>query len=202
MAWRMAGNYTASCSCNVICPCPVDGTPSDPKGKGECRGVAVFHIDQGESDGVDLSGVNFGLVNYFPSNLTAGNWKIGVVVDEGASDQQLEALGKILSGEQGGPFADFVPLIGENLGLQRGKLALSGTGGSIGGMSEFTFEPTIGPDGSPTTVKNAMFGFAPEYTIGRTSGRSEVMGIGFDGNYGESARFDYSSESVDVHARA
>jgi hypothetical protein len=117
MAWQMEGDYIASCSCNVVCPCPHDGTPSDQSGKGECRGVAVFHVDSGNLDDTDVSGVTFAFVNFFPANITAGNWKVGVVVDEAASDAQTEAIGKILSGGEGGPFADFAPLVGENLGL-------------------------------------------------------------------------------------
>lgn len=199
MAWTMSGEYVASCSCDLICPCPVDGRPTSTAG--DCSGVALFHIDAGDKDGVDLSGVNFAFVNYFPSNITAGNWKVGVVVDEGASGSQTDALGQILSGAAGGPFADFAPLIGENLGLERAKVALSATGGSIGGMSEFTYEQIAGGDGSPTQVSNGMFAFANPYKIGRTSGHSNVLGVEFDGRYGESAHFEYSSESHE-HTRA
>lgn len=201
MAWRMEGDYIASCSCNVVCPCPVDGTPTDPNGKGECRGVAVFHVDSGKLDDTDLSGVNFAFVNFFPANITAGNWKVGVVVDDGAAEAQTAAIGKILSGEVGGPFAEFAPLIAENLGLERAKVGFSAAGGSIGGMSDFTWEPFHGQDGSPTTVKNGAFAFAPEFAIGRTKGKSKVFGLEFDGNYGESAHFSYSSEGHE-HVRA
>lgn len=200
MGWSINGNYVASCSCAVICPCPVDGRPNDPNG--ECRGVALFHIASGNSDGLDLSGVDFAFVNFFPSNITAGNWKVGVVADESASDEQVEALGKILSGEVGGPFAEFTPLIGENLGVERAKIAVSGDAGSVSGGSDFTFEPFTGPDGSPTSVSGAMFAFAPTYEIGRTSGHSDVLGISFDGDYGERANFEYSSEVTEGHARA
>jgi hypothetical protein len=48
MAWRISGTYVASCSCNLICPCPADGPPTSPDGK--CRGVAVFHIANGNLD--------------------------------------------------------------------------------------------------------------------------------------------------------
>jgi hypothetical protein len=195
MAWRIEGDYIASCSCNVVCPCPVDGTPNDPNGKGECRGVAVFHVDSGNLDDTDVSGVSFGLVSYFPSNLSAGNWKLGVLVDDGATDVQTAAIGKILSGEVGGPFADFAALVGENLGLERATLSLSAGGGSIGDKSTFTWEPFQGQDGSPTTVKNGPFAFAPEFTIGRTKGKSNVFGVEFESNYGEAAHFSYSSES-------
>jgi hypothetical protein len=140
-------------------------------------------------------------VNFFPANITAGNWKVGVVVDEAASDAQTEAIGKILSGGEGGPFADFAPLVAENLGLERAKVSLSADGGSIGEMADYTWEPFHGADGSPTTVKNGAFGFAPEFAIGRTKGTSTAFGLDFTANYGESAHFTYSSESHD-HVRA
>src|SRR5919198_1093282 len=107
MAWRIAGSYAASCSCNLICPCPVDGTPTGP-GE-ECKGFLVFSVREGNLDDTDLSGVNFALYNHFPSNLTAGNWKVAIVVDEGASSAQTQAIERIVSGQEGGPFGDFGP---------------------------------------------------------------------------------------------
>jgi hypothetical protein len=201
MAWRMEGDYIASCSCNVVCPCPFDGIPTDPNGKGECRGVAVFHVESGNLDDTDVSGVNFALVNFFPANISAGNWKLGVVVDDGASEAQTAAVGKILSGEVGGPFADFAPLVGENLGLERAKVGFTADRGSIGGMSDFTWEPFLGADGSPSTVKIGALAFAPEFAIGRTKGKNNALGMEFDSNYGESAHFSYSSEGHE-HLRA
>ena len=93
MAWTMSGTYVANCSCQLICPCPVDNPPTGPDG--QCRGVAVFDIARGELDEVDLSGVTFAFCNLFPSNLSAGNWKVGVVIDEAASDEQAAAIERI-----------------------------------------------------------------------------------------------------------
>ena len=63
MSWEMSGEYVASCSCQLICPCPVDGPPTGPNG--ECRGVAVFQIANGTLDDTDLSGVAFALTGPF-----------------------------------------------------------------------------------------------------------------------------------------
>lgn len=204
MAYRIAGTYVASCSCEQICPCPVDQRPNDPNGNGECRGVAAFAIREGNLDDVDLSGVNFALYNFFPSNITAGNWKVAVVVDDGASDEQAEAIGRILSGEEGGPFGEFAPLIGENLGLERAAVTVSDGGrASVGELADYSFEAFTGPDGSPTTVRGAMFGFAPEYRIGKTSGRATGFGLDFEPAYGESAEFEFSTEATGaIHPRA
>jgi hypothetical protein len=203
MPYRIAGTYTAVCDCRNICPCPVDGTPTGPND--QCMGVAIFSIADGDLDGTDLGGVSFALYNHFPANLSSGNWKVGIVIDEGASDAQAEAVGRIMSGDEGGPFAEFAPLIADFAGIERAKVSLQNGNGSVEGKSQFTFEPFTGADGSPTTVHGAMFGFAPAYTIGKSSGTSNAFGLSFtaDGNYGEHADFEFSSEAVgEVHPRA
>lgn len=199
MAYRIAGTYIAACDCSLVCPCPTDGPPTGKDG--QCHGSIVFGVREGNLGDTDLSGVNFALFNHFPSNLTAGNWKLAIVVDDDASDAQAQALERIVSGEEGGPFGDFAALVGELVGMERAPVRLSGGSASVGDTTEFTFEPSRGGDGSPTTVKNAMFGFAPEYQIGKASGRSTAFGIGFDASYGESAEYEFSSEATDVHLR-
>jgi hypothetical protein len=203
MAWRIAGTYVASCSCNLICPCPTDNPPISPDG--QCRGVAVFHIAEGNIDDTDLSGVDVGLVNLFPSNLTAGNWKLGVVVDDGASDDQASALERIFHGDEGGPFADFAPLVGDWLGMERAPVTFSDgdrPAASIGDSS-WTFEPLAGPEGSgaQTTVKSAAFGFAPEFRVGHATGHHSALGIEFDAIYGETADYEFASEMAEGAAR-
>ena len=74
MAWRISGTYIATCNCNSLCPCPVDGPPTSEDG--QCRGIGVFHVADGNLDDADLSGVDVALINHFPSNLTSGGWKL------------------------------------------------------------------------------------------------------------------------------
>jgi len=199
MAWRISGTYVATCSCQLVCPCPVDNPPTTPDG--QCRGVGVFHVAEGNIDDTDLSGVNLCLVNLFPSNLTAGNWRLGIVVDEGATDDQASAIERIIKGEEGGPFADFAALTSEWLGMERGSVTFSDgdrPSASVSGV-DFAFEPLPGPEGSgaQTTVSNAAFGFAPEYRIGKSSGHFNVMGQEFDAIYGETADYEFASEMAE-----
>lgn len=198
MSWEMSGKYVGNCSCQLICPCPVDGVPTGPNG--ECRGVNVFHIASGKLDETDLSGVDFVFCNWFPSNLTAGGWKVGVVIDVAASESQARALETILHGEAGGPFGDLAALFGEWLGVERASVTFSDgetPSASVPGHVNFTFEPLPGPDGGVTTIKNAMFGFAPEFLIGKAPGHSDLFGLDFDGVYGESADFTFASEMAE-----
>jgi hypothetical protein len=196
MAWRISGTYVAGCTCHLLCPCPVDAPPTSDDG--QCHGVGVFSIADGNLDDTDLSGVNLCLVNLFPSNLTSGNWKLGIVVDEGASEEQANALERIVKGEEGGVFEQFAALTDEWLGMERGPVTFSNgdtPSASIGG-DPMTFEPLPGPEGSnaQTTVKNAMFGFAEEFRVGRAPGKVSVFGMDFETIYGESADYEFSSE--------
>jgi hypothetical protein len=197
MAWNMSGTYAASCSCRLICPCPVDGKPTGPGD--ECHGTGVFHVASGSLDEVDLSGVNVALVNHFPSNISSGNIRVGIVVDESASDEQSSALERIFKGEEGGPFGELSALYGDWLGTERGTLSFSGGDRPSFGVGDatVTFEPLEAPDGSHTTVKGAAFGFAPEFRVGRGAGHVSALGVEYDGEYGETADFEFSSEQAE-----
>ena len=203
MAWSISGNYLASCSCEVLCGCAVDGKPRDRQGNTQCRGLAVFHVANGRLDDVDLSGVDFVFYNLFPANLTAGDWKVGLVIDSTATDEQVDSLERILTGREGGAFGDLSQFFGEYLGVQRAAVSISDgqkPTATVEGFSTVAFEPLLGPDGAPTTVKNAMFGFAPEFAVGRGVGHSDAFGLAFDGSYGEAADYEFSSEPATAAA--
>jgi len=194
MAYRIASIYVIHCSCHLLCPCSIDGPPTSPDG--QCDAASVFHVESGNSNGTDLSGVDFALYFHLPANLTAGNWTVGLVVDDGASDEQAQAVERIVSGQEGGPFAEFVPLISEVQPLRRASVTFSGgdePSASIEGEAEIRFEPFRAPDGTPTTVSNAMLAFAPTYTIGKGSGRGHSIRGSYEPVYGESAAFEYAS---------
>jgi len=197
MTYTISGQYLAACSCAVVCGCSVDAQPRDARGGTECRGMAAFHIAEGRLDDTDLAGVDFAFYNLFPSHLTAGDWKVGVVIDSAASEAQADAVGRILAGEEGGALGELAQFIGEFLGTERGEVSI-GDGENpsvdVAGHTRLTYEPLLGADGSPTTVKNAMFGFSPEYGIGRADGTSSAFGLTFDADYGEKADFVFSSE--------
>ncbi|MFI0450320.1 DUF1326 domain-containing protein [Actinomadura sp. 6N118] len=200
MAYTISGNYLASCSCVLVCGCAMDAQPRDAQGDEQCRGTAVFHIADGHLGDVDLSGVDFAFYNYFPSHLTAGDWKLGLVVDSDAGEEQADAVERILTGREGGPFGELSQFFGEYLGMRRAQISL--TDGDkpaleIEGLSEIRYEPLTGPDGNPTTVKNAQFGFAPEFEIGRTEGHSDAFDLGFGPEYGERGEYTFSTEQTE-----
>jgi hypothetical protein len=194
MAYRIVGNYVLSCNCRQTCPCSFDVPPTAPDGI--CHIGLVFGVEEGNLDDLDLAGANFALYLDIRNKVSAGGWKVGLVVHEGASDEQASAIERIVSGSEGGPFGDLSGLIGEFLGTERASVQISNgqaPRASVGGKTEIEFEAYTGPDGNPTTVKNAMFGFAPEYKIGRGKGRSSAFGMEYEAEYGEAAAYEFAS---------
>ena len=53
-----------------------------------------------------------------PPLMADGAWRVGVVMDAAASQEQAEKLGAVFAGQLGGPMARLGPLISEMLGVQ------------------------------------------------------------------------------------
>src|SRR5436305_8082028 len=107
MACGLAGTYVAHCDCKQVCPCAFDGPPTGRDG--QCRGLLVHEVKEGNLDDIDLSGVKVAMAYMAPSNISAGGLKVGIVVDSGASDEQTDALARIFQGDAGGMFGEFKP---------------------------------------------------------------------------------------------
>jgi len=196
MAHRIKGEWLATCSCQILCPCPVDGPPSGKDG--HCRGSGVFHITEGDADGQDLSGVTIAMVYHSPSNFSSGNLQMGIVVDPGVDDAKAGAIEKIFKGEDGGVFAQFVPLIGEWLGMERAPVSYEGGSAQKRtakiGNNALEVEGFVGGDGKPTIIQNAMMAWRAEgYEPGKASGKFSHLGVEYDSIYGEFSEFEFAS---------
>lgn len=200
MAWMLKGRYVTTCTCTNVCPCSTASAPPDnPDGSSNCWGAGVFNVREGNLDDTDLSGMLVGLKVHFPEIVSNGNWQIAAVVDQSASEEQANAIERIFSGQVGGPFADMAGLVSQ-FSLERASLSYSDDSISIGGGS-LSYEALKGQDGSPTTMSNASFGFAPVFEVGNASGSLDVFGHTAPASYGEAADFEYS-DTIHEHVRA
>jgi len=117
MSWTLKGSYAETCSCELMCPCNLSfdhGATYD-----YCRATLAFQIREGEIEGTDVSGCKAVFIIDTPKVMTDGNWKLGVFIDDGATDEQAEKLTSVFTGQLGGPMEALAPLVGELLGVER-----------------------------------------------------------------------------------
>jgi hypothetical protein len=84
--------------------------------------------------------------------------------------------------------------------MERDPISFSGgdtPSATIGDATSIDFEPLPGPAGGHTTVKNAMFGFAPEFRVGKAPGKSDRFGLSYEPIYGETADYEFSTEQAE-----
>ena len=201
MSWSIEGRYFENCSCNVVCPCTASldlGADRD-----YCRAMLVFHVERGEVDGVELSDLSVAAVIDTPKVMAEGNWRLGVIIDDRASDEQAQALGGVFSGELGGPMAGLGPLVSEQLGVERLPIEFTESDGThavnIGGGAvdvEVQDIVSVGREDGKTAQLNNVFHPAGEtLTIAKaTRSHIDVLGVEFSsqGGSGFSAPFAWS----------
>jgi hypothetical protein len=115
--WQVSGEYFEACSCDSVCPCPTSGLAARPT-KGACDAGLVFNVERGQFGSTKLDGLTFAVLLHTPGPMIQGNWTVGLVVDERASQEQRDALTTIASGQGGGPMAALAPLIGSFGGVE------------------------------------------------------------------------------------
>jgi hypothetical protein len=199
MAWRLDGNYFESCSCEVPCPCTASlslGADYD-----RCKVVLVFNVRDGEVDGTDVSGLTVAAVADTPKVMTDGNWRLGVYIDENASDEQAQALGGVFSGQMGGPMEALGPLIGEQLGVERVPIEFTESNGNhsvkIGDSVDIAIEDIVPfgkEDGTPVRLEGVFHPANSTLTIAKAErAKVDAFGVQFEGKSGFSAPFSWAA---------
>jgi hypothetical protein len=116
--WQISGEYMETCNCTFLCPCMPSNMQAPPT-EGDCQAAIGMRIDKGEKDGIKLDGMSFIVMLHSPGIMAEGNITVGLIVDERASDKQLEAISAIATGAAGGPMAGLAPLVGKIAGVER-----------------------------------------------------------------------------------
>ncbi len=202
MAWRLDGTYFENCSCDMVCPCTTSGLTM-PADQERCRVVLAFHVDSGEVDGLDVSDKTVVVVADTPQVMSEGNWRVGVVMDASASEEQAAGLGAIFGGKAGGPMAGLAPLITEMLGMESAPIDYADDGrrhslkvGDIIDIEVEDFVPPQLPDGEVEHLTGMFHPANSTLTIARANrSRVSVFGLTFanEGKNGHSAPFSWAS---------
>lgn len=145
-SWRIKGHHAGSCNCVWACPCQFNANPD----KGNCEAVLAWEIDEGSFGDTPLDGVRFGFAVHWPGAIHEGNGTRQFVVDEGASDDQREALEALARGEHGGAYFEIFASVCPNdrdptvakIDLDVDRESRRGSF-SIAGLGESRIEPII-----------------------------------------------------------
>ncbi len=182
MAWNLRGSYVETCSCELMCPCNLSfdhGATYD-----FCRATLAFEIRDGEIEGTDIGGLNIVAIIDTPKVMTDGNWRLGVFVDERASDEQAEKLVQVFTGQLGGPMAGLAPLVGEVLGVERVPIEVVHDGlrhsVRIGDAVDFEIEDIVPygvETGEPVRFSGMFHPAGSDLTMAEAK-RSQINGFG------------------------
>jgi hypothetical protein len=190
MGWSLKGSYVETCSCELMCPCNLSfdhGATYD-----FCRVTLAFDIHEGDIDGADVGGLKVVLIADTPKVMTEGNWKLGVFVDEQASEEQEGKLVQVFSGQLGGPMAGLAPLVGEILGVQRARIEVEDDGlrhsVRVGDAIDFEIEDIVPfgiEDGRPIRFDGMFHPVGSDLTMAEAK-RSQIdaFGIRYEGKSG------------------
>jgi hypothetical protein len=182
MAWNIQGTYFENCNCDMVCPCSTSGL-TVAGDQDRCMVALAFHVDTGDADGVDLAGLNVCMLADAPAMMTDGDWKVVVLVDDKASEEQAQALGAIFGGQVGGPLADLAPLIGEVVGSGAARFEYVDDGFThhvgIGSMVDITVQDFVSPlDATGKGIRVSGVGFPADTLAAGTATTSTVDAYG------------------------
>jgi hypothetical protein len=190
VAWSLKGSYVETCSCELMCPCNLSldhGATYD-----FCRVTLVFDIREGEVDGTDIGGLKVALIADTPKVMSEGNWRLGVFIDDQASEEQGEKLVQVFSGQAGGPMAGLAPLVGEILGVERARIDVQDDGlrhsVRVGDAIDFEIEDIVPfgvETGEPIRFAGMFHPVASDLTMAEAKrSRINAFGIEYDGKTG------------------
>jgi hypothetical protein len=190
MSWNLTGSYAETCSCELMCPCNVSmdhGATYD-----FCRATLVFNLREGRVEGTEVAGRKVVLIADTPKVMTEGNWRLGVYVDDGASDEQFDKLVKVFGGQLGGPMGALGPLVGEVVGVERAAIEVTDEGllhsVRVGDTIDFEIEDVVPfgtDDGQPVRFQGMFHPVASDLTMAEARrSRINAFGISYEGKTG------------------
>ncbi len=207
--WRIRGLEINTCNCAWGCPCQFNALPTH----GDCRAALAMKIESGHFGEVRLDGVIWAQLIAWPGPIHEGGGEALPIIDDRASRAQVDALFRILKGEETEPGATifnvfaatidqvhkpiFTPIEFEHdLGARRGRFA-------IPGLVEAVVEPIRNPvTGAPHRVRVVLpEGFEyheAEFASSRTRAPTAAVPLDWRDRHGFLARIEMTGAGV-VH---
>ncbi|MBT5046868.1 MAG: DUF1326 domain-containing protein [Rhodospirillaceae bacterium] len=189
--WKLHCVKIGTCNCPYGCPCEFMGLPVHT----HCNGVEAMEIVDGYFGDVRLDGLRTAGCFYWPGPVHEGKGTYVPVIDKRATEEQVEALFKILGGEEQEPTTVF-NIYGATIDTEHDPIfaaidfacdVKAGTGHvAVDGVLEATLDP----------IKNAVTGEDHRAIITLPTGfefrNAEVVSGGAAGYAG--LKFDYKGQ--------
>ena len=197
--WNIKGELILNCSCTLFCPCVIS-LGFHPPTEGKCQGWLGINIEHGHYGDVELSGFKVGMLLDIPGNMSRGDWRVGLYLDETAGERETEALTRIMSGKARGTTGLLSILVSEILAVKKVPIEFRKEGKrrifSIPRLIEGAIEPVPGKDPEQEQmIVNAQYWMGPNIVVSRAlKGRVRDFGRNwdFDGRSAELCAIDWS----------
>jgi hypothetical protein len=118
------------CNCQPGCTCNFSGFPTSKDGS--CKAAVATHITEGHCGDVDLSGIKALAIIDWPKAIHDGGGKAVFVVPPAVSDDQLNCMAQIFTGQLGGLPWSILGTTFEVAGVVRAEVELTDDGMNSG----------------------------------------------------------------------
>jgi hypothetical protein len=180
--WRISGKGYEFCNCQPGCTCNFSGFPTSSDGS--CKAAVGNVINEGRCGDVDLGNITAVAIIDWPGPNHEGNGKAVFVLPPSVTDEQVDCLAKIYTGQLGGlPWA----ILGTTYsvaGLVRAEVEIIDDG-----MNSGFRIPGVG-EAQGTTLKNPVTGEDNVVSI--------VLGTGFIWKKGDCGQGSFHVEAEGV----
>lgn len=184
-AWKMKGKGYEFCNCQPGCTCNFSGFPTSEDGS--CKAAVANVVEQGQCGDVDLSGVTALAIIDWPKAIHDGGGKAVFVVPPEVSDEQLDSLAQIYTGQLGGLPWSILGSTYEVAGVVRADVEVDDNG-----MHSSFNVPGVG-GGKGTTLKNPVTGDDHYVAID--------LGEGFIWKRGDCGQGSFEVEAEGLHLK-
>jgi len=159
MDWWAKGLLFENCSCQLVCPGHLHFSQLCTHER--CLGYWAIRVDHGRFGPVDLTGVKALIAFDSPQHMISGNWTEVVIIDEAASQEQRDAMEKLLTGRAGGPWEVLAKFVGRWLATRYLPIEFSEEAGTkkarIAGLLETAINEIRGRDRSKPVLFENIF---------------------------------------------
>ncbi len=182
-AWRLKGTGYEFCNCQPGCTCNFSGFPTSADGS--CKAAVATRIDDGRCGDVDLSGLTVMAILDWPKAIHDGGGRAVFAVPPEVTDEQLNCLAQIFTGQLGGLPWSILGSTYEVAGVVRTAVTIEGDG----------LNTRIRVDG----VGEATGRMLKNPVTGEDHGVSIVLDEGFIWKTGQCGQGDFEVQAEGIH---